>query len=416
MTTSATATAALGWEGLLSRHGGSLTVLVTQVPATATTLTDWALAPCAELIARLRDASGPPARPLAVVWVLPERSAPEAGAHGVGWELVPEAVGRAAAVRSLRGIVQSLTRETAHQWPPLNGIVACSDQLLDAAAALDLLAEHGSAYLGGAVLDLADAGALPQRAGTFDRSVQDDDAGTVLVTGAAGAIGGACVQRLTGEGRRVVAVDLDASRWDDTAGVVAVSADLLSDEALEELQRLTGEHEVSSVIAAHGVPGSSALAECTPSFVTRVLDVNARSIPRLFAACSGAVRERRGSFVVVASQAGLIGEADNSAYCAAKSAVVAWATAMDRLELTVNVTALCPGPVDSPLLLAAQQRFAAAAGTSPREYYTERMRQIAAGRYGRPEDIAAAAHYLVGRTHHPSVLAVTGGDVLGWDS
>ncbi|MDQ6752942.1 MAG: SDR family oxidoreductase, partial [Actinomycetota bacterium] len=110
--------------------------------------------------------------------------------------------------------------------------------------------------------------------------------------------------------------------------------------------------------------------------------------------------------------AALIGEAENAAYCAAKFAVNGWVEEQAQRTSTLSVHALCPGATNSALLIAAQQKFAAAEGVSAQEYYDQRAAQIAVGRYGEPEEIAAAAAFLAAPGPRPTIMAVTGGDVL----
>lgn len=235
---------------------------------------------------------------------------------------------------------------------------------------------------------------------------------TILVTGAAGAIGRACVQQFLERGHRVLAQDLEATTWADTPSVTPISGNLLDPSVHTNIGQALGSDPLTAVVAAHGVAGSSALEDCSPEFVDRVLAVNATTIPLLFATTRPQLERTGGAFIAVASQAALTGEAGNIAYCAAKFAVLGWVQAMAARLSGVSVHALCPGATNSDLLIAAQKRFAAAEGATPEEYYAERARQIAIGRYGEPREIAAAAAYLTTRGRRPIVLAVTGGDVM----
>lgn len=235
---------------------------------------------------------------------------------------------------------------------------------------------------------------------------------TVVVTGASGTIGSACVQRFLEIGEQVIAQDLDISRWSTTAQVTGLEGNLMDAQVRQALSSTAAAHELRAVVAAHGVAGSAVLADCTSQFVDRVLMVNAVTVPLLYETLRPHLQEMGGAFVAIASQAALAGESGNTAYCAAKFAVVGWITAMAAQESDVTLHALCPGATESQLLLTAQRRFAAAEGLSPEQYYTRRAGQIAVGRYGRPEEIAAAVSYLTGRGRRPVVLAVTGGDVL----
>jgi NAD(P)-dependent dehydrogenase (short-subunit alcohol dehydrogenase family) len=122
-----------------------------------------------------------------------------------------------------------------------------------------------------------------------------------------------------------------------------------------------------------------------------------------------------GAHVVVASQAGLVGEPNNGVYCAAKFGLVGWVRAMaaETPRTGVRVRALCPGCTDTPLLQAAFAGMARDAGVTYEEMAARRAAAIPVGRLGRPEDQAAAALLLaelggIG----PTVAAVTGGEVL----
>ncbi len=231
---------------------------------------------------------------------------------------------------------------------------------------------------------------------------------SVLVTGAGGAIGGAIVARLRAQGRAVVAHDLRAPAK-TAEGVRHLVGDVTDRAATADaLQRLGVELE--AVIAAHGVDGSAALTDLDDAFVRRVMAVNAASLPRLLAA----VRPHLvygAPFVVIGSQAGLVGEPDNAAYCASKFAVHAWALA--EREDGVAMRVLAPGCTETPLLYAAQERFAAAQGVPAQQFVEARRARIPLRRFARVEETAAAAVFLAGTDGpRPRLLTASGGEVL----
>lgn len=233
---------------------------------------------------------------------------------------------------------------------------------------------------------------------------------TVLVTGAAGAIGAAILARLVEDGHEVVAHDLRPASVDpDWRGVTCISGDLGNGGGLGEQIAALGV-TLDAVIAAHGVDGSGALADLDDAFVRRVLRVNAASLPYLLEA----VRPHLGRpavFVAIGSQAGLVGEPDNAAYCASKFAVTGWALASSGDDVTVRV--LCPGCTESPLLFAAQERFAAARGMPAEEFIAARRARIPLRRFAAVGETAAAAVYLAGLDGpRPTLLAATGGEVV----
>jgi 2,3-dihydro-2,3-dihydroxybenzoate dehydrogenase len=233
---------------------------------------------------------------------------------------------------------------------------------------------------------------------------------TVLVTGAAGAIGAAIVARLLEDGRDVIAHDLRTPEADQASGsVTPISGDLADagrlGAQLEEIGR-----ELDAVIAAHGVDGSGALADLDDAFVRRVVRISAASVPALLTAVRPHLR-RPAAFVVVGSQAGLVGEPDNAAYCASKFGVHGWALASSDEDVAVRI--LAPGCTESPLLHDAQARFAAAQVVSAEHFVNEQRAHIPLQCSAATRQTATAAVYLAGLDGpRPALLAATGGEVL----
>ena len=95
-----------------------------------------------------------------------------------------------------------------------------------------------------------------------------------------------------------------------------------------------------------------------------------------------------GTFVTVASVAGLVGLRNRAAYCASKGAVIAFtrALAIDHAADGIRVNAVCPGTIETPWV----RRLVDDAGES---LDALRARQLL-GRLGTPEEIADAILYL----------------------
>lgn len=236
---------------------------------------------------------------------------------------------------------------------------------------------------------------------------------TAIVTGAAGGIGAAVVRGLVAAGHPVIAQDLDTSPLVGVAGVAErIDGDLLDPATTDALTAAALDHAVDRVVAAHGIDGSAALSDAGPDFVARVLAVNTETVLALFAAVKSALSARDGTFVVVSSQAGLVGEPDNVAYSASKFALVGWARGLRRSGEEVRVRVLAPGCTQTPLFAGAQVRFAALAGVSTEEFLERRRGRIPVGRFATVEQTAAGALFLAdpGRDT-PLVLAATGGEV-----
>ena len=239
---------------------------------------------------------------------------------------------------------------------------------------------------------------------------------TVVVTGAAGGIGAAVAAQVLARGERVIAQDLPGPRLEALDGVTRVAGDLLEPATGEALLEAMRADPPAALVVAPGMDGAGALCELDAAFVRRVLAVNAVSVAALYDVFARLAVPRPRAFVVVASQAGLVGEAGNAAYCASKFAVVGWVrrlAAHAAAEHGIHLRALCPGCTDTPLLRSALERFAHAAGTPVEAFTAARREGIAIGRFADVRETAAAALYLADHAPGaPVTLAVTGGEVL----
>lgn len=240
---------------------------------------------------------------------------------------------------------------------------------------------------------------------------------TALVTGAGGAIGAAVVRNLLAEGEHVIVQDLrdEVLRHFPPDTTTVVAGNLLSDECATDLRAALDAHPVDRVIAAHGVDGSGTLAASEPDFVNKVMAVNADSIAVLLDIVKPTLSRTKGVLVVVDSQAGLVAERDNVAYCASKFAIVGWARIMQPAlaKEGIALRLFCPGCTETPLLYAAQERFAAAQGLDPQVFLDRRRSRIPVQRFAKVEQTAAGACYLAAPgVTRPVVFAATGGEVL----
>lgn len=173
-----------------------------------------------------------------------------------------------------------------------------------------------------------------------------------LVTGAAGAIGAACVEALAAAGARLVASDRPG-----LGGLVG--ADLADPIAAERLvaQALATLGGLDLLVLAHGVAHAATLDETTDADWERVLAINLSACFRLCRAAAAALRASgRGRVLlmgsVVAHQGATMGHV---AYAASKGGLHALGKTMARTlaadRVTVNMIA--PGPTDTAMLRAA---------------------------------------------------------------
>jgi NAD(P)-dependent dehydrogenase (short-subunit alcohol dehydrogenase family) len=192
---------------------------------------------------------------------------------------------------------------------------------------------------------------------------------SVLVTGAAGGIGGAAAVAFAAEGARLVLVDVKDA-LDATAGmcreagaqVRTLLLDVTADDAPERMTALAREAYGRLDVAFNnvGITGVNVdVADYPDETWDRVMAVNVRSIFRAMKAEIRAMRAQGegGAIVNTASVASLVAMKHSSAYIAAKHALLGLtkAAALDVIADGIRVNAVCPGIIDTPLLDAGRQ-------------------------------------------------------------
>jgi NAD(P)-dependent dehydrogenase (short-subunit alcohol dehydrogenase family) len=218
-----------------------------------------------------------------------------------------------------------------------------------------------------------------------------------VITGGASGIGLATACRFAEEGARIVVVDLNASAGADAAAQVGgefVEADVTSEEAVRSLF----EHVVSSygsvdiVFNNAGIspPDDDSILDTGLEAWERVQKVNLTSV---YLGCKYAIphmrRQGRGSIINTASFVALMGAATSQiSYTASKGGVLAMTRELgvQFAREGIRVNALCPGPVNTPLL---QELFA-----KDPERAARRLVHIPMGRFAEAAEIASAVAFL----------------------
>ncbi len=127
-------------------------------------------------------------------------------------------------------------------------------------------------------------------------------------------------------------------------------------------------------------------------FLSRAaLRVMTEPLPSAAGAGDGS-RPRGGVIVNLASNVGLVGSAGLSAYCASKGAVILMtkSMALDHAAEGVRVNALCPGAVDTPMLMSEHD----GSGLTADEVFSRNLAAIPEGRIPGPDEIAKSMLYL----------------------
>jgi NAD(P)-dependent dehydrogenase (short-subunit alcohol dehydrogenase family) len=218
-----------------------------------------------------------------------------------------------------------------------------------------------------------------------------------VVTGGGGGIGLATVRRLADEGATVVVADVDQTAGKASAEAVGgmyVAADVSSPADVEGLFRAAydtyGRIDVAFNNAGISPADDDSILTTGLEAWRRVQEVNLTSV---YLCCQAVIpymqRAGKGSIINTASFVAVLGSATSQiSYTASKGGVLAMSRELgvQFAREGIRVNALCPGPVNTPLL---RELFA-----KDPERAARRLVHVPIGRFAEPEEIAAAVAFL----------------------
>jgi len=228
---------------------------------------------------------------------------------------------------------------------------------------------------------------------------------TAVVTGGARGIGRAIVGRYIAEGARVAIADLAIGQAQDVAAefgdkAFAVEVNVTSRASIDRM--------IAGVVSQWGgvdiLVNNAAIFDMAP-----IVSVTEASFDKVFAvnvkglfftlqavARHMIARGQGGKIINMASQAGRRGEALVSVYCASKAAVISLtqSAGLDLIKQRINVNAIAPGVVDTPMWDDVDALFAKYEGRQPGEKKKLVGAAVPYGRMGAPEDHTGAAVFL----------------------
>jgi NAD(P)-dependent dehydrogenase (short-subunit alcohol dehydrogenase family) len=218
-----------------------------------------------------------------------------------------------------------------------------------------------------------------------------------VITGAGSGIGLATAMRLASEDTRIVAVDVDEAAGKSVAGETGglfVRADVSAEDDVRRIYA-TAHEAYGSIDIAFNNAGISPPDD--DSILTTGLDawnaVQQVNLTSVYLCCKHAIgymrRQGRGSVINTASFVAVMGSATSQiSYTASKGGVLALSRELgvQFAREGIRVNALCPGPVNTPLL---RELFA-----KDPERAARRLVHVPAGRFAEAEEIAAAVAFL----------------------
>jgi NAD(P)-dependent dehydrogenase (short-subunit alcohol dehydrogenase family) len=218
-----------------------------------------------------------------------------------------------------------------------------------------------------------------------------------VVTGGCSGIGLASVQRLAAEGAKVVIGDVDDRRGPEVAASVEgtyLRTDVTSKDDVDALfataRSTYGAVDIAFNNAGISPPEDDSILDTDLDAWRRVQEVNLTSV---YLCCKAALpymlEQGRGSIINTASFVAVMGAATSQiSYSASKGGVLSMSRELgvQFARQGVRVNALCPGPVNTPLL---QELFA-----SDPERAARRLVHVPVGRFAEPVEIANAVLFL----------------------
>jgi 2-hydroxycyclohexanecarboxyl-CoA dehydrogenase len=235
---------------------------------------------------------------------------------------------------------------------------------------------------------------------------------TVVVTGAASGIGLATAQAFVKAGAHVVLADLSVEKGEVEAKRLAASGnasfaqlDVASDASIDAFAKaVLGGGEVHVLVNCAGFGKGQPFVDNDRPYMERVLDINLLGPIKLTRALLDPMIARKsGKIVNVASDAGRVGSSGETVYSGAKGGLISFTKGLARemARYSINVNCICPGPTETPMLMALPENH--------REAF---KKAIPMRRFAQPGDIANAimffasdmSDYVTGQT-----LSVSGG-------
>lgn len=225
-----------------------------------------------------------------------------------------------------------------------------------------------------------------------------------IVTGSAGGIGRAIVERLVKEGAKVTVADINVEAAEKTAreigpSTIAVKVDVTDRKSVEQMVAETESRvgPVEILVNNAGVSEIAPFLEVDDLMWDKHLNVNLKGT----FLCSqvvlkSMVKRNTGKIINLSSQSGKKGNSQYEAYCASKFGIIGLtqSLAVEFAPHKINVNAVCPGVVWTSLWDKMARQYAAKRDMPVEQVKDYLASQIPLGRLCTPEDVAGVVAFL----------------------
>lgn len=219
-----------------------------------------------------------------------------------------------------------------------------------------------------------------------------------IITGASSGIGAATAIAFAEAGWEVMAAGRDEGRLEEVADVseniATWSGEFATSDDCDELVADTIDEfgHIDCLVNSAGVIVRANVADTSNEHWRLMMAVNLDAPFYLCRAALPHLLRARGSIVNIASDWGLKGGLRAAAYCASKGAIIQLtkAMALDYAGYGLRVNAVCPGDIDTPMLVGEAENEE----VDIENYLADAAEQSPNGRIGTPEEVAALVLFL----------------------
>lgn len=250
-----------------------------------------------------------------------------------------------------------------------------------------------------------------------------------IITGAGQGIGKAAALAVAASGANVVLCGRTLSKLEAAAEEVRA----LGVEAYPIAMDVTDFEQIKSAVAeaaekfghldillnCAGVWKPCNILELTPEFWNSIMDINLTGAVFMSSEVAKhmVANKIEGTIELISSQAGKVGEYENSTYGASKSAMYAWcqAAALDLAPYNINVVAVAPGFTFTEMLKDVYEKRSAKEGKPAEEYAREVAESVPLKRMAKPEEVGSMMAYLASEDASyitGQVFTIAGGYIL----